>query len=275
MLRFADLEQDAALVELARKLASASRPRRRSAPTCSSNAGSPAARACCGLTCAAGVLSAIRRRRVESSPPIILETPVGRPGREGDSTPRFPTGGRPKSTIEYPAPPAHMLAILASRIMRTRLSRDVWLNKPPRLPDIDPLVSSPTPARSPASAPALRLECRCWRRSLAAPSRRGVLLGMRAGEIGWLRGCWWPTALPVVALPVAAVTKRGGWNLLAGIGNGRLGRRCSPTRDLRSPPRRRRDDRRDARYHRALVASDSAATPVGEALSVQLKRRAR
>ena len=27
----------------------------------------------------------------------------------------------------------------ASRIMRTRLSRDVWLNKPLRLPDIDPL----------------------------------------------------------------------------------------------------------------------------------------
>lgn len=166
--------------------------------------------------------------------------------------------------------------------MRTRLSRDVWLNKPLRLPDIDPLYVWLTDAGSLTArvrARCSRLEVQVLAQSLARPHRdEAMLLGMRAGEIGWLR----EVLLVADGVPVVYARSllprrnlRGGWRLLAGIGNRPLGAALfADPRISRSPLACRRLDRRDARYHRALVASDSAAPALWARRSVfRLKRR--
>lgn len=94
---------------------------------------------------------------------------------------------------------------------------------------------------------------------LACPHRdEAALLGLRAGELAWLR----EVVLLADGAPVVYARSvlprrnlRGGWRLFAGIGNRPLGAALfSDPRIVREPLRTRRLAPRDARHRRLLRA---------------------
>lgn len=166
--------------------------------------------------------------------------------------------------------------------MRTRISRDLWLERPLRLPETDPFHPWLTDAGSLTArirARCCRLDVRVLTQRLAQPHPdEAILLGLRAGEVAWLR----EVLLVADGVPVVYARSilprhnlRGGWRLFSGIGNRPLGAALfADPRISREPLTCLRLDRRDARYHRALATSGAAATTLWARRSVfRLKRR--
>lgn len=125
-----------------------------------------------------------------------------------------------------------------------------------------------------------QFEVRVLGQKLALPHRdEAKLLGLRAGELAWLR----EVLLVADGRPVVyarSVLPRGnlraGWRLFAGIGNRPLGAALfSDPRIRRAPLASRRLDRRDARHGVALAAAGVAAQPLWARRSVfRLRGRA-
>lgn len=146
--------------------------------------------------------------------------------------------------------------------MRTRPHRESWHRRPPRASVPAALIPWLT---DPASLTArIRARCDCFavrilRQRLGRPhADEAALLGLRAGELAWLR----EVLLVADGRPVVFARsilprgdRHGAWNLFHGIGARPLGAALfSDPRITRQPLACTRLDRRDARYHLALAA---------------------
>ncbi|HJV24407.1 MAG TPA: chorismate lyase [Aromatoleum sp.] len=155
------------------------------------------------------------------------------------------------------------------RDVRTRPHRETWLKRPPRATvfrKLRPWLVDPGSLTARIRARCDRFAVKVLRQRLALPHRdEASLLGLRRGELAWLREVLLvANGVPVVfarsLLPRANV--RGAWNLFHGIGARPLGAAL-----FADPAISRRAltctclDRRDARYHLAGAAVAPRALP--------------
>lgn len=147
--------------------------------------------------------------------------------------------------------------------MRTRPHREIWLSRPPRASvarRLRPWLTDPGSLTARVRERCAAFSLVVLEQRLAAPhADEAALLGLRQGELAWLREVLLVAdGVPVVyarsILPRRNV--RGAWNLFHGLGARPLGAAL-----FADPAIRRgalacaRLDRRDARYHRALAVS--------------------
>ncbi|NMG28683.1 chorismate--pyruvate lyase family protein [Aromatoleum evansii] len=153
--------------------------------------------------------------------------------------------------------------------MRTRPHKETWLKRPPRATvsrTLRPWLTDPDSLTARIRARCSTFAVRVLRQRLALPHRdEATLLGLRRGELAWLREVLLVAdGVPVVfarsLLPRPNV--RGAWNLFHGMGARPLGAAL-----FADPAISRRAltcaclDRRDARYHLAAAAVTPMAMP--------------
>ena len=153
--------------------------------------------------------------------------------------------------------------------MRIRPHRETWLERPPRAnvpPRLRPWLTDPG-----SLTERIRRRCDTFavlmlRQRLAVPhADEAALLGLRRGELAWLR----EVLLVADGVPVVFARSilprrnlRGAWRLFHGIGARPLGAALfADPRIRRAPLAYIRLDRRDARYHCAHAALAPAALP--------------
>ncbi|MCB1914928.1 MAG: chorismate lyase [Rhodocyclaceae bacterium] len=154
--------------------------------------------------------------------------------------------------------------------MKTRLERETWLRRPPRSATVAGL--RPWLLDQGSLTARIRSRCRELRvavlaQRLAPPHRdEARLLGLRRGELAWLREVLLVADGRAVVYARSVLPRhnlRGGWRLFADIGSRPLGAALfADPRIRRAPLRVRKLDRRDARLTRATLAG----VPIGNAL---------
>ncbi|MCB1930000.1 MAG: chorismate lyase [Rhodocyclaceae bacterium] len=146
--------------------------------------------------------------------------------------------------------------------MKTRPQRESWLRAPPRRAEttaLRPWLRDQGSLTARIRARCRDLQVRVLAQRLCVPHRdEARLLGLRRGELAWLR----EVVLIADGRPVVYARSvlprhnlRGGWRLFADIGNRPLGAALfADPRIRRAPLRVRRIDRRDPRLARAGLA---------------------
>lgn len=147
---------------------------------------------------------------------------------------------------------------------------DPWLLRPPRAttpPRLRPWLTDP-------GSLTARIRARCEGFSVRVLGQRlgrvhrdeAVLLGLRAGELAWLREVVLEADGVAVVYARSIMPRanlRGGWNLFTGLGSRPLGAALfADPRIARQPLHVARLDGRDRRYRRALCV----APPMGRSL---------
>ncbi len=166
--------------------------------------------------------------------------------------------------------------------MKTRPEREDWLRCVPRR--ADSVAMRPWLVEAGSLTARIRARCGAFRvrviaQRLACPHRdEARLLGLRRGELAWLR----EVLLEADGRPVVYARSvlprhnlRGGWRLFAGIGQRPLGAALfADPRIRRAPLAVHRLDSRDVRHARALAAAGLAGGPLWARRSV-FRRRGR
>ncbi|MCB1887673.1 MAG: chorismate lyase [Rhodocyclaceae bacterium] len=166
--------------------------------------------------------------------------------------------------------------------MTSRTERENWLRRVPRGAETTLL----RPWLTETGSLTARIRARCTRftvrvvaQRLACPHRdEARLLGLRRGELAWLREVVLEADGVAVVYARSVLPRhnlRGGWRLFAGIGQRPLGAALfADPRIRRAPLAMRRLDGRDIRHARARAATGMDAGPLWARRSV-FRRRGR
>ncbi|AUL98846.1 chorismate--pyruvate lyase [Zoogloeaceae bacteirum Par-f-2] len=146
--------------------------------------------------------------------------------------------------------------------MRTRLQRETWLRHPPRATvaaALRPWLTDPGSLTARIRARCADFGVRVLSQRLKRPNRdEAKLLGLRAGELAWVREVLLLADGRAVVFARSVLPRhhlRGAWNLFHGLGARPLGAALfADPRIERQPLACIGLDRRDARYHRIAAA---------------------
>ncbi len=154
--------------------------------------------------------------------------------------------------------------------MRSHPDRESWLPRPPRAGDkraLRPWLTDPASLTARIRARCSEFHVELLAQRLAVPHRdEGRVLGLRAGELAWLREVLLFADGRAVVYARSVLPRhnlRGGWRLFAGIGQRPLGAALfADPRIARAPLRVKRLDRRDPRQRRAASAAGGPSAGV-------------
>ncbi|MBC9072596.1 chorismate lyase [Thauera sp. CAU 1555] len=153
--------------------------------------------------------------------------------------------------------------------MYTRLQRETWLRHPPRATvpaALRPWLTDPGSLTARIRARCTDFRVRVISQRLKRPNRdEAWLLGLRAGELAWVREVLLVADGRAVVFARSVLPRhnlRGAWNLFHGIGARPLGAALfADPRIERQPLACIGLDRRDARYHRIAAALAGQGLP--------------